>query len=511
MQKKKVCIIGGSVSGLALGCYLQMNNFETIIYELKQQVGGRCTAKRIRGITFENVYDGIAGINEKHYAWQLWQELEISNINHAQAFEIYKKIMLSANESFFWYADLTRLEQEWLQCAPVEAPIWQEILTNARKLATFKIPLEKPVEILKFSDYWRFLKRDRLFLLFYNKWSKVSVNTFLSRMSTAKGKRILKGMAGSENTSMFQFMHKMVALHHATYGHLKEGFEGVVQRLQQRYEVLGGRVQYGKKVLKIEVDKDRAKTVLLEDDTKEAYDWVVSALDVRDTYLKLFDKKQVGKEILKKVAKCPPPFSGVKIYATLPFPYPLGARKGYLYLEQPIVLEGDVRIDAVTIWADMAVEFEKKKEQTAWVIQCSVNDAYFVKLWEESTVQYEKEVETLGKKVSAAIMSAIPELSNAFNIFDVHTAVSYSMQHPIPEQSKWFLKSSDEEADILFRKRLPTVSNFFQMSAGIKREQELHERVKEARDIAAILCEISKQNFHVIKIRTKENDASFTE
>ena len=46
----KVNIIGAGVSGLAVGCYLQMNGFDTEIFEMHNQPGGLCTAWKRKGV-----------------------------------------------------------------------------------------------------------------------------------------------------------------------------------------------------------------------------------------------------------------------------------------------------------------------------------------------------------------------------------------------------------------------------------------------------------------------------
>ena len=41
---KKVKIIGAGIAGLSAGCYLQMNGYDTEIYELHNVPGGLCCA-----------------------------------------------------------------------------------------------------------------------------------------------------------------------------------------------------------------------------------------------------------------------------------------------------------------------------------------------------------------------------------------------------------------------------------------------------------------------------------
>ena len=40
--KKKIIIIGGGIAGLSAGCYLRMNGYQTVIYEMHSVPGGLC-------------------------------------------------------------------------------------------------------------------------------------------------------------------------------------------------------------------------------------------------------------------------------------------------------------------------------------------------------------------------------------------------------------------------------------------------------------------------------------
>lgn len=52
-EKITVNIIGAGISGLTTGCYLQMNGFETRIYEKHSVPGGLCTSWEKNGFTID--------------------------------------------------------------------------------------------------------------------------------------------------------------------------------------------------------------------------------------------------------------------------------------------------------------------------------------------------------------------------------------------------------------------------------------------------------------------------
>ena len=47
-MENKVNIIGAGIAGLSAGCYLQMNGYDTEIYELHSIPGGLCTSWKIK-------------------------------------------------------------------------------------------------------------------------------------------------------------------------------------------------------------------------------------------------------------------------------------------------------------------------------------------------------------------------------------------------------------------------------------------------------------------------------
>ena len=50
---KSIAIIGAGISGLAAGCYAQMNGYQSRIFEMRNIPGGLCTAWERRGYTFD--------------------------------------------------------------------------------------------------------------------------------------------------------------------------------------------------------------------------------------------------------------------------------------------------------------------------------------------------------------------------------------------------------------------------------------------------------------------------
>ncbi len=60
-QKKTINIIGAGISGLTAGCYLQMNGFETQIFEKHSIPGGLCTSWKKGDYTIDGCVHWILG------------------------------------------------------------------------------------------------------------------------------------------------------------------------------------------------------------------------------------------------------------------------------------------------------------------------------------------------------------------------------------------------------------------------------------------------------------------
>ena len=61
MEKKKIGIIGAGMAGLSAGCYLQMNGYDTEIFEASNSPGGLVTAWKRKGYAIDGCIHGLVG------------------------------------------------------------------------------------------------------------------------------------------------------------------------------------------------------------------------------------------------------------------------------------------------------------------------------------------------------------------------------------------------------------------------------------------------------------------
>ena len=91
----KINIIGAGISGLTAGCYLQMNGFETKIFEKQSKPGGLCTSWKSGQYTFDGCLHWLLGSGQGSPFYKLWSELidmtSIRWVNHKVRVDIEVK------------------------------------------------------------------------------------------------------------------------------------------------------------------------------------------------------------------------------------------------------------------------------------------------------------------------------------------------------------------------------------------------------------------------------------
>ncbi len=128
----KVIIIGSGVSGLCAGSYLQMNGFETEVFEQHNTIGGLCTSWKRDGYTFESGFQWLLGSSPSSSFYQLWSELidmeSVGFFQHEVRMEIEIRDHPDRNGSkrFHLFTNIHRLEDYLLEMAPEdEKPIFK--------------------------------------------------------------------------------------------------------------------------------------------------------------------------------------------------------------------------------------------------------------------------------------------------------------------------------------------------------------------------------------------------
>jgi len=175
----KINIIGAGIAGLSAGCYLQMNGFETEIFEKQTHSGGLCTSWKRGEFTFDGCIHWLMGSNPSNPFYRLWSELiDMSSIefrNHEERMEIEVKDNFDryGSKVFHLYTNLNRLSSYLLDLAPEDATPIRKLIRSMRKIQGFEIPpmIQSVPELLPFHHKLKFIKHIPL-LVFLMRWKR---------------------------------------------------------------------------------------------------------------------------------------------------------------------------------------------------------------------------------------------------------------------------------------------------------------------------------------------------
>jgi len=118
LSGKTIIIIGAGIAGLSAGCYGQMSNYRTSVFEMHDAPGGLCTSWHRKGYTIDGCLHWLVGTAPSSGLYRMWEELGAIQgrcfINH----EEFVRIEGIHGKTFRQYSDLDRLKQQMLEIAP---------------------------------------------------------------------------------------------------------------------------------------------------------------------------------------------------------------------------------------------------------------------------------------------------------------------------------------------------------------------------------------------------------
>jgi phytoene dehydrogenase-like protein len=299
-MRKRICVIGAGMGGLAAGIYGQRNGFETKIFESHIVPGGQCTGWKRNGYVFDGCIHYFGGSGGAGSSFDdFWTELGAFPCRMLATKEAISAYWPDGT-AFHDYFDIEALEAHMKGIAPEDAAHIDRYLSAIRL----------------------FMKRNPLFdLTFGTIGQKISaIPAFLRRFPCFV--RSLEGFSAGFSHPLlrgaFPYLHYSAPrvplfLHVTKHADAAQGSrawpEGgsltIAKNMASRYERLGGEILYGNKVARILTDGGRATGVELENGTKHEADYVISDADGRKTIMDLLGGKYLDRKTRKKCEPLP--------------------------------------------------------------------------------------------------------------------------------------------------------------------------------------------------------------
>jgi len=485
MNNKKVIIIGAGISGLCAGSYLQMNGYDTEIFELHTTPGGLCTSWKRKGYTFDLCIHWLVGSSPSDNFYGLWNELiDIEKLDFVDH-EIFFQVEDKEGGKLRMFTNVDRLEEEMKSVAPEDRDIIEDFIGGIRKFLPFSMPLNKAPEVMNPFDGLKMMFKMFPYFGAFKKWDKISAEELASRC-----KNLLLSRAILEiflpDSPVFFLLYTLVSMHKKSAGYPVGGSLNFARLIEKKYINLGGKVNYNSRV------EENGNTHLA--------DIIISAADGYSTIFKMLNGKYIDEKRREY-------YSGqsekLKVFPSLVF-VSLGVARKFddephsliFPLKKPLVVDESINYEYLPVRIfnfDPTLAPEGKTSIT--VNLGTYNYEFWVNLRKSNKEKYRQEKERIANEVIEALEERFGNIKSNIEVTDVSTPASL-----IRYTNNW--KGSFEgwhpgRGTMMLRidKTLPGLENFYMIGQWVEPGGGLPPAIMSGRNVAQIICKKDGKKF----------------
>ncbi|WP_017299128.1 phytoene desaturase family protein [Nodosilinea nodulosa] len=294
-----IIIIGAGISGLAAGCYAQMNGYRSQVFEANDRPGGLCTARSHQGYTFDGGLHYIFGTGPGQPFYSLWQELgavqRLEFVNQPEFMQIHGP----QGEVLRVQSQPDQLEQHFLALAPEDAKLIAGFCKGVRKFKDFDLSMlqQKPKSLMTATDWARLGKQVLPFMGVLGKWSQLSLRDLAGQVKNPFLRSAMPHMFAWPDVPVMVGMSLLAYLDNGNAGFPVGGSLSFARAIEQRYLDLGGEIHYSAPVERVLVENDRAVGIRLDSHDEYRAERIISACDGRRTIFDLLKGKYINRRI----------------------------------------------------------------------------------------------------------------------------------------------------------------------------------------------------------------------
>ena len=422
-MSKSIIIIGGGLTGLAAGCYGQMNGYQTSIFEMADKAGGVCTAWQRSGYTIDGAMNWIEGTMPGTRFYNFWQEL-----GAAPAWKIYhyERNMITEDQNskaFTFYCDADRFERYLLALASEDSNAIKEFTQAIRTSSGCVVPVDKPKELLDDADRAKMAQTEPIRQQL-QKWSAV---TFMDFAGGLKNPYLRAVFSHFGPFPMARTIELLGLLHSKSAGYVTGGALALVQPIEKRCRQLGGKIHFNSRVAKILVENDKTVGIRLADGTEYRADYVISAGDGRTAIFEMLGGKYLDATLKNMYDR--PHLSAPIVYIALgvnrAFDDVPPSSNGLNYpLVKPIDIAGKPRKNINVLIYNFDSTLAPKGKNLVVVQYPTMDDNYWRTLRQDAA-RYRAEKDRIADDVVAGLEQRFPGIAQQVEMRDVATPLTW--------------------------------------------------------------------------------------
>lgn len=492
---KKINIIGAGVAGLCAGSYLQMNGFNTDIFELNTQPGGLMCAWKRKDYTVEGCLHWLVGSSPSQNLYNLWSELlDMDSIDFFDPAE-FMRVEDDAGRDIRMFTQVDRLEEELLAKAPEDRALIQDFTKAVRKLSDFNMNPAKAPETSNILDGLKMIVQILPYMSVFRKWGKLSLADVAARCRNPLLAKTIRNMFTPETAAIF-ILFTLAWMDKKAAGYPIGGSHKLARMLEKKYQELGGRIHYNARVEKILVDDDKAKGIKLENGEEHQADIVISAADGHATIFDMLDGRYADDKIKKRYEEMDvfPSYLQLSLGVNRIFSDEPSALM--FPLKEPLVVDKESRQDDLSVRIfnfDPTLAPEGKTLLT--VLLPTTNYKHWEELRSRDIDQYKAEKQRIAAAVIDALEERLGGIKENIDMTDVSTPATV-----IRYTNNW--KGSFEGWQMTpavgfkrMSKTLPGLDDFYHIGQWVEPGGGVPTGLTSGRNVTQIICKKEGKEF----------------
>jgi phytoene dehydrogenase-like protein len=500
MSSKKVIIVGAGMAGLSTGVYLQMNGYDTEIFEMHSIAGGLCTGWKRKGYTFDGCIHWLCGSRQGSEMYTIWKELGLIQDKKIVDHEIFIHSDLGDGKSFSVFVDPDKFKEELLKYGLEDKEIIEDITYGIKVFGKVDMPALKPQDMFSLADGLKFGLKAFPLLKVMKKFGKLSLNDVQSKFKSAFLQNNfvrLTGMHGEMPVTALLYTLGLLSIKSA--GYPIGGSLGMVKSVEDKYLSLGGKVYYNSKVEEIIVEADSAKGIKLANGSEHYADIVVSGCDGHYTIYNMLKGKYLNDEIegYYKNFKLFPSIIQVSLGIAREFKDMPDAVTYNLSLDEPINVDGKNRLEKLGLKVYNYDPTFSPKGKTVVSTFFEADHEYWINLRKDNPEKYAAEKERIAQEVIDRLDRKLGGIKGKVEVWDVATPYTFVRYTNNWKASFEGFLPTVENFSMNIKKTLPGLNNFHMVGQWVQPGGGLPPAGMHGRYLALKLCKMDGKKFVV--------------
>ena len=301
-DRKSIIIIGAGVAGLSAGIYARKNGYDVTIYESHYLPGGMCTAWQRKGFTFEGClhFLGLVGTSPAHVYYRLWRELGVVPNTRMIHHDVFHTFQDTSGRTLNIYTDADRLEKELLSLSPSDAKEIRALCTAIKRYSWFirttgKNPFRLVAKAAGILGGIPLLKQ----------YGTMNVAEYAARFNDPLIRYAFTHLFVYPDFACVTIFFFLAGMHIRGTGYPQGSSLSLARTLERTFCGLNGKIEYRKRVKRIEVQDGRATGIELEDGAVERADIIISAADGHATLFDMLEDRFTTPALRERYATQP--------------------------------------------------------------------------------------------------------------------------------------------------------------------------------------------------------------